>query len=234
MNRIQLRLNHQIGARFSFDEPGESSVSRIIAGVAKGKTLRVPKGVATRPTTDRVREAVFSTLAAWASRDAGTGPATAQLESLAFLDLYAGSGAMGLEAASRGAARVTLVENNPVAAALIKDNAASISLQAGVVVAGVERFLSARTPEPFDIVFLDPPYEIPSETVAKVVGTLVTKGWLAAGGVIVVERSGRSAEPQWPGRLRVHDVKRYGETSVFFLEVGVGRVTQTKGEMGDE
>ncbi|MDR0837049.1 MAG: 16S rRNA (guanine(966)-N(2))-methyltransferase RsmD [Propionibacteriaceae bacterium] len=206
-------------------------MSRIIAGMAKGKTLRAPKGDATRPTTDRLREALFSTLAAWVGVSALTGSTAEQLDGLSFLDLYAGSGAVGLEAASRGAGPVTLVESNAATARLIRDNAASTNLQANVVVGSVERFLAATSTVPgYDVVFLDPPYEVSNETITEVVTSICAHGWLAREGLVVVERSGRTPPPVWPDGLSVPDVKRYGESVVFLLEeadAGAG----TKGEL---
>jgi 16S rRNA (guanine966-N2)-methyltransferase len=166
-----------------------------------------------------VREAVFSTLVAWVGPVALGAGAADQLEGLAFLDLYAGSGAIGLEAASRGATPVTLVENNAATARLIRDNAAATGLNANVIIASVERFLATGSgPQSFDIVFLDPPYETASETITQVVTAVLTGRWLADGGLVVVERSSRTPEPTWPSQLSVRDQKRYGESVVFFLE----------------
>src|SRR5215203_6104756 len=185
-------------------------MTRIIAGTAGGRVLRTPPGPGTRPTSDRVREAVFSALDA---RDAIRGHRV--------LDLYAGSGALGLEAASRGAASVVLVESDPRAAAVIRRNAADLHL-AGVdvdrstVLAALDR---EPTPdEVADLVLVDPPYSLGEAELAAVLDRLAA-GWLAPEGLLVVERSTRSPEPAWPsGIRRFGKPRRYGETTVWLAE----------------
>jgi 16S rRNA (guanine966-N2)-methyltransferase len=178
-------------------------VTRIVAGVAGGRRLQVPSGRGTRPTSDRVREGLFSTL------EAIRGP----LQGAAFLDLYAGSGAVGLEAASRGAGRVTLVESGPAAVRVLRANVAALSLP-GVVVAAlpVARHLAAPAAA-YDVVVLDPPYADP---VDDLLAALAQGGWLAPGAVVVVERAARSAEPVWPAGLERDRSRRYGDTVLWY------------------
>ena len=179
-------------------------MTRIIAGTAGGRELRTPPGRGTRPTSDRVREALFSTLDA---RDAVAG--------CHVLDLYAGSGALGLEAASRGAASVTLVESDRAAAGLIRDNAALLGLRATVVPATVRSALGG-TARAMDLVLVDPPYDLGEEALAEDLATLVGAGWLAEDALVVVERSKRSPEPTWPEGLEQQRLKKYGETVLWY------------------
>ncbi|WP_377641498.1 16S rRNA (guanine(966)-N(2))-methyltransferase RsmD [Oryzobacter terrae] len=185
-------------------------MTRVIAGVAGGRTLRTPPGPGTRPTSDRVREALFSALDA---RDA--------IKGTRVLDLYAGSGALGLEAASRGAASVVLVEHDRRAADVIAANARDLGFaDVGVVRSTV---LSALAPDPAegeaaDLVFVDPPYDVDEDALGLVLDRL-GGGWLAPGGLLVVERSTRSPEPSWPdGIARVGKPRKYGETTVWLAE----------------
>lgn len=178
-------------------------MTRIIAGSAGGRRLRVPAGRSTRPTADRAREALFSAL------EALRGP----LAGAAFLDLYAGSGAVGLEAASRGAARVVLVESAAPAVAAIRANAAVVGAEVDLRVQPVERFLAGPPPMQFDVVFADPPYAVPVD--APLVA-LATAGWVRAGGVVVVERASRDAPPAWPAAIEPVRAKRYGEATLWY------------------
>lgn len=184
-------------------------MTRIIAGFAGSLTLKVPKS-GTRPTGDRVREAIFSALEA---RDALAGARV--------LDLYAGSGALGLEAASRGARAVTLVEKNPAASALCRKNAAAISAAApraaapAIQVTGqsVQAFLTAARSS-FDLVFLDPPYALGEAELSNNLAALAPR--LEANALVVVERSSRSPEPGWPTGLSLVRRKDYGETALWY------------------
>jgi 16S rRNA (guanine966-N2)-methyltransferase len=184
-------------------------MTRIIAGAAGRVTLAVPKA-GTRPTSDRVREALFSALEA---RDA--------VRAARVLDLYAGSGALGLEAASRGAASVVLVERNPGASRVAKANAALVARafapadapRLELRTAAVLSYLAAAE-GPFDLVFSDPPYEQGEEGLAADLRALVPL--LAPHALVVVERSSRSPEPAWPEGLMPEKPKRYGETTVWF------------------
>lgn len=182
-------------------------MTRIIAGTAKGRKLKTPTGDATRPTSDRVREALFSALEA----------RFGSLHGLRLLDLYAGSGAVGLEAASRGATGVLAVESDRRTAALISDNARTLALAVEVNANPVERVLASAPRVPYDVVFLDPPYPLSSEEVAAVLGQLVGADWLSPGAAVVVERSRRSVEPAWPDGLGTARAKKYGETVLWYL-----------------
>lgn len=187
-------------------------MSRIIAGRAKGRRLATPKGSHTRPTTDRTREALFSALVSWfdaADRDAGE-----QLEGVSVLDLYAGSGAVGLEAASRGAAPVLLVEHDRPTAKLIQSNAATAGLKAEVRAAKAETFV-AEDGAAFDLVFLDPPYGVTTEAVETLLGGLAG-GRLTPRGLVVLERSSRDRAPEWPEAFTDVWDRRYGETTLYF------------------
>lgn len=179
-------------------------MTRIIAGTAGGRELRTPPGRGTRPTSDRVREAVFSALE---SRDALAGARV--------MDLYAGSGALGLEAASRGASEAVLVESDRQAAAVIRENAARLGLRATVLPMSVHSAL-AGPPRESDLVFIDPPYDLSEEALAGDLAALVTRGWLSEDALVVVERSKRSAEPTWPEGLEPERQKKYGETVIWY------------------
>jgi 16S rRNA (guanine966-N2)-methyltransferase len=183
-------------------------VIRIIGGTAGGRRLKTPSGEATRPTSDRVREALFSTLEA----ELGS------LTGLRFLDLYAGSGAIGLEAMSRGAGVVTSVESNRRTARLVQDNAATLGFRkVEVLVQPVVRALEHHPRAPYDVVYVDPPYPVENDEVERAVSLLVAHDWLAAGSVLVVERSARSVEPTWPAGLVRDREKTYGETVLWYV-----------------
>ncbi|HRA75898.1 MAG TPA: 16S rRNA (guanine(966)-N(2))-methyltransferase RsmD [Propionicimonas sp.] len=186
-------------------------MSRIIAGACKGQRLVMPGHSRTRPTTDRVREAAFSLIADWAGT-AGE-PATVALAGLAFLDLYAGSGAVGLEAASRGAAPVWAVESDRATAEVARRNAASTGLPLTVHSRTVAAVLAAA-PQPFDVVWADPPYEVASADLDGVLARLLEGGWVAPRGLLVVERSARSVPPVWPVGVQDSWRRVYGETSL--------------------
>lgn len=183
-------------------------MTRIIAGQARGRRLAVPpKG--TRPTSDRVREALFSSLGhEFASGWAG----------VRVLDLYAGSGALGLEAASRGASHVLLVERAPAAVEVIGRNMSAVGVP-GVEVLASDVARAASGPAPggggFDLVLLDPPYELPSADVVEVLATLLAQGWIAAGAVVVVERSASSGALLWPVGIDALRDRRYGDTALW-------------------
>jgi len=179
-------------------------VTRIIAGTAGGRELRTPSGRGTRPTSDRVREALFSALEA---RGAVAGARV--------MDLYAGSGALGLESASRGAAEVTLVESDRAAASVIRDNAGRLGLRVTVLPTSVSSAL-AGSAHPLDLVFLDPPYDLAETALGSDLEALVGRGWLGEDALVVVERSKRSPEPTWPEGLEPERRKAYGETVLWY------------------
>ncbi len=181
-------------------------MTRIIAGSAGGRTLRTPPGDGTRPTSDRVREAVFSALVA---RDA--------IADVDVLDLYAGSGALGLEAASRGAASVTLVEADRRASAVASANIGALGFaRCRVVTAWVAAFLARPAGTAYGLVFLDPPYAVPEDDLADVLAALASGDWLAADALVVLERSTRSPAPTWPPGLVPELTKTYGETAIHY------------------
>ena len=182
-------------------------MTRIIGGAAGGRRIATPRGDATRPTSDRVREALFSAIEAWCG----------SLHELRFLDLYAGSGAVGLEARSRGAATVTLVEQDRRTATLIRSNAASLGFAAVDVRAATVAGTLARPPAaPYDVAFLDPPYSLADAAVGSDLAALAGNGWLVPDALVVVERSSRSPEPDWPDGLVDRRSKRYGETVLWY------------------
>jgi 16S rRNA (guanine966-N2)-methyltransferase len=231
-------------------------VTRIIAGFAGSLTLKVPSS-GTRPTSDRVREAIFSALTARGA-----------LDDARVLDLYAGSGALGLEAASRGASAVTLVEKSPAAAQICRINAALVAGRAprttatgatgatgaegraratiatsaptrpalpgaagaaSVITKPVQNFLASTreqtareqpTREQWDLVFIDPPYELAEAELSAVLTLLVPR--LATDAVIVLERSSRTPVPVWPTGLTLDKVSRYGETVIYWLSPSEG------------
>jgi 16S rRNA (guanine966-N2)-methyltransferase len=174
----------------------------------------MPSGAGTRPTTDRVREAVFSAVTAWAETSASA-PQDA-LAGLAFCDLYAGSGAVGLEAASRGAAPVLLVEHDRRIASHIRRSAEELHLKVTIQVGDVPSLLHRSAPAGFDIVFADPPYDQPSETVDTQLTDLIDNGWVSRPGLVILERSRRSAPPNWPVSTTKTWARAYGETTVYF------------------
>ncbi len=182
-------------------------MTRIIAGFAGSIPLAVP-GPGTRPTSDRVREAIFSALDA---RDSITGARV--------LDLYAGSGALGLEAASRGASHVMLVERSKPAAAVCSRNAAAVLRQApdGLTIEvssqPVQAFLTSDL-ETWDIVMLDPPYDLGELELMHALALLVPR--LSPDAVVMIERSSRSPEPVWPSGMSLDRRKDYGDTTLWW------------------
>ena len=182
-------------------------MTRIIGGSAGGRRINAPRGSNTRPTSDRVREALFSAVESWCG----------SLDGLRVLDLYAGSGAVGLEARSRGAGVVTLVEHDRKTAALISDNVKSLGFtRVDVVSATVATTLMRSPVAPYDLVVLDPPYPLADQDVETDLRALVDNEWLVPGALVVVERSGRSPGPKWPPGLVAEREKRYGETTLWY------------------
>jgi 16S rRNA (guanine966-N2)-methyltransferase len=181
-------------------------VTRIISGRAGGLRLATPPGAGTRPTSDRVREALFSRLE--------------HLEVVAgtlVLDLYAGSGALGLEALSRGAAGVLLVESDPAAARVAESNVRALGLPGALVRrAPVATVLSTSPAAPYGLVLSDPPYALTEDELAEDLALLAGHGWLTDDALVVVERSSRSPEPRWPAAWEPEGERRYGETKIWF------------------
>ncbi len=182
-------------------------MTRIIGGRLGGRRLRTPPGDGTRPTSDRVREALFSALEA----ELGS------LHDVRFLDLYAGSGAVGLEAVSRGAEALTAVESDRRAAGVVRANASALEVAADVRAQPVERVLAAGPGGPaYDVVFLDPPYAR-VDGLPEVLGLLLGHGWLVPDALVVVETGRRTPEPAWPPGLALDRHRVYGETVLWYL-----------------
>ncbi len=183
-------------------------MTRIIGGTAGGRRIGTPRGVHTRPTSDRVREAFFSAVESWCGSLAG----------LRVLDLYAGSGAIGLEARSRGAGVVTLVEHDRRTAELIVANSRTLGFtqRLEVVTSSVAAALSRIPSAPYDLVFLDPPYPTAAEQVDGDLAALVARDWLVPGALVVVERGARGADPTWPDAIEASREKKYGETVLWY------------------
>jgi len=176
-------------------------VTRIVAGAAGGRRLAVPPGERTRPTSDRAREGLFSALAA-----------STELGGARVLDLYAGSGALGLEALSRGAAEVLLIESDARAVATLRENVRALGLPGATVRHGrVEAILREAVGEPYGIVLADPPYEL---DIGPVLDLLVAGGWAAD--VVVVERASRDPDLIWPSGLRGWRSRRYGAATLWY------------------
>ncbi|MFJ2238826.1 16S rRNA (guanine(966)-N(2))-methyltransferase RsmD [Streptomyces sp. NPDC087859] len=185
-------------------------MTRVIAGAAGGRRLAVPPGTGTRPTSDRAREGLFST---WQSLLGGR-----PLQGERVLDLYAGSGAVGLEALSRGAGHTLLVEADARAARTIRENVKSLGLPGAEVRAGkAEQIIqSPAPPDPYDIVFLDPPYAVSDDDLREILLTLRTQGWLTAEALVTVERSTRGGEFHWPDGFEALRSRRYGEGTFWY------------------
>ncbi|MDH2427592.1 16S rRNA (guanine(966)-N(2))-methyltransferase RsmD [Sphaerisporangium sp. TRM90804] len=182
-------------------------MTRVIAGSAGGRRIAVPPGRGTRPTSDRAREGLFSTI----------GSLLGSLDDARVLDLYAGSGAVGLEALSRGAAHATLVESDTRAARTIRQNVEALGLAGAVVLADrAERVVAGPCAEPFDLVFADPPYAVADPMVLRVLEGLRDNGWLAEDALVAVERESRGGDLRWPGGFAAERVRRYGEAAVWY------------------
>ena len=175
-------------------------MTRLIAGIAGGRRLKVPRS-GVRPTGDRAREALFNSLGS-----------LLELRGSIVLDLFAGTGALGLEALSRGAASVVFVESSPGVLPVLRDNLAAVGLPGGRVVAGsVHTVLGGAAPARFDLVLADPPYTVPDDEVIDVLQRLSEGTWLAPDAVIVVERSSRDRPFEWPTPFTGLRDRRYGE-----------------------
>jgi 16S rRNA (guanine966-N2)-methyltransferase len=194
-------------------------MTRVIAGQAGGRRLAVPPGTTTRPTSDRAREGLFASLLS----ELGT------FDGARVLDLYAGSGAIGLEALSRGAERVLLVESDARAAAVIKANVKAVDLPGATVAVDRAERLLARPPaggqnhdhdhdhdqDRFDLVIADPPYALADDAVTRVL-TLLQGGWLADGALVVIERATRSGPVDWTPGFLPGKSRRYGEATFWY------------------
>ena len=194
-------------------------MSRIIAGAAGGTPLLSVPGSLTRPTTDRVKEALFSRLDAFGV-----------ISGARVLDLYAGSGSLGVESGSRGAGTVDLVEFDAKASGVCQRNADLVNSVVGRKVVTVHRskvesFLERATLDAsWDLVFLDPPYPLDEPALSAVLAKL--NAHLGPAAVVVVERSSRSPEPAWPQAMERFAEKKYGETRLWFAEPSVPDAVQ--------
>lgn len=194
-------------------------MSRIISGAAGGVRLASVPGDNTRPTTDRVKESLFSKLESYDI-----------IRGARVLDAFGGSGALGCEALSRGAASVTLLDTYPKAVAVIRKNVAAVEKAMGRTSSGPSSATgsAARVQQsqaltyvksasgPWDLVFVDPPYAMPNEQVSELLEALTPK--LAEGAVVVVERSSRDAEPVWGESLYCFSTRQHGETVLYYVE----------------
>lgn len=184
-------------------------MTRVIAGTVGGRRLVVPAGRSTRPTSDRSREGLFATV----------GSLLGPLTGLRMLDLYAGSGAVGLEALSRGAAHALMIESDTRAVRAIRANIAALALSGARVIHGkVAQVLATATAEQgYDLVFADPPYATGDAGLATVLRALRDYGWLTAGALVAVERSTRGPPLAWPsGYEDEGKPRRYGDATLWY------------------
>jgi 16S rRNA (guanine966-N2)-methyltransferase len=181
-------------------------MTRIISGTARGRRVAVPPGGGTRPTSDRAREGLFNSLGS-----------LVELRGARFADLYAGSGAVGFEAASRGAGHVLLVDSRMAVTRTLRANAAALGF-AGVeiVTDAVEHVVENTPPLPYDVLFLDPPYALEGNIVTGVLDRLLSRRWLSADGVCVVERSRRGDPLTWPTGMSPIRDRSYGEGVLWY------------------
>ena len=185
---------------------------RIIAGLGKGRNLFSPVG-ATRPTSDRAREALFSTL----ESEFGS------ISDLTFLDLYCGSGAVGVEAISRGAAVVYAVDKDDKATQVARQNFELLQSLTGigshnVITSSVGKFLEKGADLKFDVVFLDPPYDLPNNEIEKNLSALLRNSFLKSSSVIAIERDSKSKPLAWPEGLSEVKVRKYGAATIIYAE----------------
>ncbi|WP_137993130.1 16S rRNA (guanine(966)-N(2))-methyltransferase RsmD [Streptomyces vilmorinianum] len=183
-------------------------MTRVIAGTAGGRRLAVPPGNGTRPTSDRAREGLFST---WESL-LGT------LDGVRVADLYAGSGAVGLEALSRGASHALLVEADARAARTVRENVRALGLPGAELRTGkAEQIVTGPAPSaPYDLVFLDPPYAVSDDDLREILLTLRSGGWIGEDALVTVERSTRGGEFGWPAGFEPLRARRYGEGTFWY------------------
>ena len=181
-------------------------MTRIIGGAARGRRLTVPSGGGTRPTSDRAREGLFNSLASWVD-----------LAGSRVADLFAGSGAVGLEALSRGASHVLLVERNPRAVQALHANVEAVGIPgAQIIRSSVERVADTTPGHPYDVIFLDPPYAFDDTALTAVLDRVADGAWLATEGVVVVERSRRSGPVRWPSTMVGIRERGYGEGVLWY------------------
>jgi len=181
-------------------------MTRIVAGSAGGRRLKVPPQ-GTRPTSERVREALFNAL-----ESAG------ELRDRRVLDLYAGSGALGLEALSRGAADAMFVESDRRAVQVLRRNVTDLRLGGTVRAGTVESVLARPADEPFDLVLADPPYAVDTAKLGVMLTALAEGGWVAGDGLVIVERARRDGEPDWPAGFASLRTMNHGDTAMYWAE----------------
>lgn len=193
-------------------------MTRIIAGTLKGRSVTVPKSV-TRPTASRVREALFSAISHMVN----------DFDQLHVLDLFAGSGALGIEAISRGATHATFMESDHKASECISKNLNDLL---GVEVTAknvhvhqrdVMQATNSESNEQFNLVFIDPPYAMSDDTVEVLLDQLSENNWLGSGAIVVVERSSKSTV-EWPDSFDALQNKTYGDTSIWYGQYTPDRV----------
>lgn len=177
-----------------------------MAGKAGGRRLKVPPQ-GTRPTSERVREALFNAL-----------EAAGELRDARVLDLYAGSGALGLEALSRGAADAMFVESDRRAVAVLRGNVAELALGGTVRPGQVDTILAQPADKPFGLVLADPPYAVDSARLGVMLAALAAGGWLVPGGLVIIERARRDGEPDWPAGFEPLRAMRHGDTALYWAE----------------
>jgi 16S rRNA (guanine966-N2)-methyltransferase len=178
---------------------------RIVGGLARGRRLAAPAD-GTRPTSDRTREGLFNSLTA-----------LLDLAGARVLDLFAGTGAVGLEALSRGAREAVLVESGRRARGVLERNVASVGLPgARIVTRPVGAFLTDAPDEPFDLVFADPPYAFADADLARILDALGAPGWLVSDAILVLERSARGPAPSWPDYVTPVLERRYGDGMLWY------------------
>ena len=192
---------------------------RIIAGSGKGRKLFSPPSI-TRPTSDRAREGLFSSLISTFST----------LEGLHFLDLFAGSGAVGVEALSRGVALVEAVESNSVSAAVCEQNFALLANlpeigKFKVYPKTAFEFLNHTATKPYEIIFMDPPYEVANSEIEKILKKILTLNLLNKFGVVAIERDGKAKSFTWPGGLMESKVRSYGAGSIHYGVVSNAQIS---------
>ena len=183
---------------------------RIIAGIGKGRKLFSPPSI-TRPTSDRAREGLFSSLTSTFT----------SLEGLHFLDLFAGSGAVGVEALSRGAALVEAVESAQVSADVCKQNFELLSSQSGVGKFKVHckttfEFLKHTASEPYEIIYIDPPYEVANSEIEKILKKILALNLLNKHGVVAIERDAKAKSFSWPDGFTEDKIRSYGAGSIHY------------------
>lgn len=172
---------------------------RVIAGAAKGRRLRAPAGTRTRPIMDRVKEALFSSIAS-------------EIPDARVLDLYAGSGALGIEALSRGASAVTFVERDRRALKALVDNLTAVELEGQVIFDDVRAYLAACD-DTYSVVFIDPPYGLSLALVSEVLEGAAAR--LANGGLMIVHRRAGEPAPAVPSGTSRSGDRRYGDTQLW-------------------